>query len=90
MRLSDIRAWWFRKGGDDSTPVNVVTGLLVSRGCVAPVFNEDIVGAFDGMYEYVGERMYDLAKVRPKEATHYRLTKGETVTRECTVRVSGE
>lgn len=94
MRLSAIWqlcASWF--AGDttvDATPLRSITGLLVSKGAVVPVYDEDIHGAFDEMYEYAGERMYDMVRQRSPKATHYRLTKGGTVTRECTVRVSGE
>ena len=94
MRLSAIwqlcASWFLGDPVAGQTPRRDITGLLVSHRTVVPVYGDDINGAFDEMYEYVGERMYDMVRQRPKEATHYRLTKGETVTRECTVKVSGE
>ena len=87
------RIWvsWFHP--DERAPDRTLTGLLVSERSVAPVYDDDAAGAFRVMEETTSSD-YNTSlsmhyRTRPaREATHYRLTKGETLTRECSVKVT--
>lgn len=80
------RIWvsWFHP--DERAPDRTLTGLLVSERSIAPVYDDDAAGAFRVMEETTSSDYNTTGPAR--EATHYRLTKGETLTRECTVKVT--
>lgn len=82
-------------GNEDLKPRKVLTGVLLStvEGCgagVAAVFDGDVGAAFDELYDITSAASWSggYEKARAREAVHFRLTKGETLTRECTVKVT--
>lgn len=101
-RLAQIAVSWFRadpppQKQNDLTPPPPprapITGLLVSEGALVPVFGDNIAAAFSEMYEShgsdLGRLVYGHAYITRTpvcEATHYRLSKGEVLVRECTIK----